>query len=71
MCDYESDKPINADGTVWRRFLPEDEYVQSFISTGRVIPPFLCCQPYLTRNGVVGYMVPCRPTHPDAEIWPV
>lgn len=53
---------------VYRRFLAEEEYVQSFEDRGEVVPPFLVFQPYVIRNGINGYMVPCRPNHPDAEI---
>ncbi len=47
----------------YRRFLPEDEYVASF----EVVPPFLCFQPFVIRDGVQGYMVPCKSDHPEAE----
>ncbi len=51
----------------YRRFLPESEYVNSFIERGEVVPPFLVFQPYVERKGIVGYMVPCKPDHPEAE----
>lgn len=51
----------------YRRFLPEDEYVTSFTARGETVPPFLVFQPFVIRNGVKGYMVPCKPDHPESE----
>lgn len=56
--------------TTYRRFLPEQEYVDSFKRQGKTVPPFLVMQPYVERNGVKGYMVPCNPDAPDAELYP-
>lgn len=55
---------------MYLRFLPQDEYVESFKSRGQVVPPFIGLMPYAIRNGVEGYMVPCQPDHEDAEQWP-
>ena len=52
-----------------RRFVSQAEYVDSFKSRGETVPPFLVFQPYVVRDSVEGYMVPCRPDHPDAEEW--
>ncbi len=61
---YGKDKQVKPRGVVrHRRFLPEDEYVASF----EVVPPFLCFQPFVIRDGVKGYMVPCKPDHPECE----
>lgn len=51
-----------------RRFLIEEEYVKSFTDRGETVPPFLAFQPFENRKGVKGYMVPCDPDHPDAEL---
>ncbi len=51
-----------------RRFLIEEEYVKSFTDRGETVPPFLVFQPFVTRKGVKGYMVPCKSDHPDAEL---
>ncbi len=51
-----------------RRFLVEKEYVDSFKERGETVPPFLVFQPYEIRDGVPGYLVPCKPDHPDAEV---
>jgi len=52
---------------VWYHFLVEDEYVKSFEDRGEVVPPFLVFQRFEIRNGVRGYLIPCQPSHPDAE----
>lgn len=57
------------DGIVYRRFLPEKEYLESFERQGKTVPPFLAFQPYVERDGVKGYMVPCKKDDPDAEEW--
>jgi len=49
------------------KFLPEDEYVSSFTKRGMVVPPFIVLMPYVERNGVKGYLVPCKPDDPNAE----
>lgn len=49
------------------RFVVEQEYVESFTSSGETVPPFLVFLPYEIREGIPGYMVPCSPDHPDAE----
>lgn len=54
----------------YRRFLVEKDYVESFERKGEVIPPWIVLQPYVVRDGVPGYMVPCKEDHPDAEQWP-
>jgi hypothetical protein len=52
---------------IYRRFLREDDYVKSFEERGEQVPPFLVFQPFEIREGVKGYLVPCKPDHPDAE----
>jgi len=65
---YGKDRRVKPRGIVrYRRFLPEDEYVKSFIDRGKTVPPFLVLQPFVIRDGVKGYMVPCKPDHPMAE----
>ena len=51
------------------KFLVEKEYVESFTSHGKSVPPFLVFQPYAVRDGIPGYMIPCKPDDPDAELW--
>lgn len=53
----------------YRCFLPEQEYVDSFKGQGKAVPPFLVMQPYVIRDGIPGYMVPCKPDDPNAELW--
>lgn len=55
------------DNKEYRRFLPEQEYVDSFERQGKTVPPFLVMQPYLIRSSVPGYMVPCKSDYPEAE----
>lgn len=54
---------------IYRRFLPEQEYVDSFKRQGKTVPPFLVMQPYVIRDGVPGYMVLCKEDDPQAELW--
>ncbi len=50
-----------------RRFLPEAEYVAGFEERNESVPPFIVFQPFEVHDEVRGYLVPCRPEHPDAE----
>ena len=52
----------------YRRFLVEKDYVESFKSRGESVPPWIVLQPYVIRDSVPGYMVPCKENHPDAEL---
>ena len=50
-----------------RRFLVEAEYLESFERRNEAVPPWLMLETRITRDGVVGYMVPCKSDDPDAE----
>lgn len=52
----------------YRVFVPEAEYVRSFKDSGRQIPPFTALLPYEVRDGVPGYLFPCKADHPGAEL---
>ena len=49
------------------RFLPEEEYIESFKKRGLTVPPFLVMQPFVIRNGVKGYLIPCNPDKEECE----
>ena len=49
---------------IYRRFISGKEYVKA---CKEVVPPFIIFQPFVVRNGVEGYMIPCEPNHPKAE----
>lgn len=56
-------------GKFWLRFHPQQEYVDSFTKRGKIVPPFIAWYPYEVRDGVEGYMVPCKQDDLGAEEW--
>lgn len=53
----------------YRKFIPEQELIESYNRQGKPIPPWIVFQPFVIREGVSGYMVPCKPSEPGAELW--
>ena len=51
----------------WVRFVPQDEIVERYRASGQSIPPSIVFTPYVVRDGVEGYLVPCKADDPDAE----
>jgi hypothetical protein len=61
------------DKIIYRKFISEqwinEVYIPSFEERGEAVPPFIVFQPYVERDGVKGYMIPCKEDDPQAEKW--